>query len=38
MYVRHLAEEIGTVGDFYKVMEWVSDEEAARLAREGMEM
>ena len=38
MYVRNLTEEIGTVGNFYTVMEWVSDEEAARLAREGMEM
>ena len=38
MYVRNLTEEIGTVGSCYTVMEWVSDEEAARLAREGMEM
>ena len=38
MYVRNLTEEIGTVGNFYTVMEWVSDEEAVRLAREGMEM
>lgn len=38
MYVRNLTEEIGTVGNFYTIMEWVSDEEAARLAREGMEM
>jgi hypothetical protein len=25
---------VGTVGDFYNVFEWVSDEEAERLQRE----
>ena len=36
MYVRNLNDNIGTVGHFYTVMEWVSDEEARRLHREGM--
>ena len=26
---------IGTVGNFYNVLEWISDEEAERLKREG---
>ena len=36
MYVYDLNTYIGSVGHFYTVMEWVSDEEAARLKREGM--
>ena len=36
MYVENLGETVGTVGHFYNIMEWVSDEEAERLKREGM--
>ncbi len=36
MYVRNLNTAVGTVGNFYTVMEWVSDEEAERLIREWM--
>ena len=36
MYVENLGETVGTVGHFYNIMEWVSDEEAGRLMREGM--
>ena len=36
MYVENLGEPVGTVGHFDKIMEWVSDEEAERLKREGM--
>ena len=36
MYVENLGEAVGTVGHFYNIMEWVSDEEAERLMREGM--
>ena len=28
-------EEVGVVGNFYNVMQWISDEEAERLMREG---
>ena len=34
MYVKNLSETVGTVGHFYNVMEWISDEEADRLRRE----
>jgi hypothetical protein len=34
MYVENLGVPIGTVGHFYNVMEWISDEEAERLKRE----
>ena len=34
MYVKNLGETVGTVGHFYNVMEWISDEEAERLQRE----
>ena len=34
MYVYNLSTPIGTVGHFYNIMEWVSDEEAERLKRE----
>ena len=29
-------EEFGVVGHFYNVMQWVSDEEAERIMREGL--
>ncbi len=34
IYVEKMGVSIGTVGSFYNVMEWVSDEEADRLQRE----
>lgn len=34
MYVENLGQTVGTVGHFYNIMEWVSDEEADRLKRE----
>lgn len=34
MYVYDLSTPIGTVGHFYNIMEWISDEEADRLKRE----
>lgn len=34
MYVENLGSPIGTVGHFYNIMEWVSDEEAQRLKME----
>lgn len=34
MYVENLGQPVGTVGHFYNIMEWVSDEEADRLKRE----
>ena len=36
MYVEKLGEPVGTVGHFYNIMEWVSDEEGERLMREGL--
>lgn len=36
MYVENLGTPVGTVGHFYNIMEWISDEEAERLKREGM--
>ena len=36
IYVENLGATVGTVGHFYNIMEWVSDEEAERLKREGM--
>ena len=36
MYVENMGEPVGTVGHFYNIMEWVSDEEAERLKREGL--
>ena len=36
MYVENMGEVVGTVGHFYNIMEWVSDEEAERLMREGL--
>jgi hypothetical protein len=34
MYVENLGEPVGTVGHFYNIMEWISDEEAERLKKE----
>ena len=36
IYVENLGTPVGTVGHFYNIMEWISDEEADRLKREGM--
>ena len=36
IYVENLGTPVGTVGHFYNIMEWISDEEAERLKREGM--
>ena len=36
MYVENLGATVGTVGHFYNIMEWVSDEEGERLKREGL--
>ncbi len=33
-YVEDMGDMVGSVGQFYTVMEWVSDEEADRIARE----
>ena len=33
-YVENVGTSIGTVGQFYNILEWVSDEEADRLRRE----
>lgn len=39
VYVSSLGGEYGTVGHFYNIMEWISDEEAERLMREeGMKL
>ena len=35
VYVEKLGQMVGTVGNFYNVLEWISDEEAERLKREG---
>lgn len=34
VYVENLGEPIGTIGHFYNILEWISDEEAERLQRE----
>ena len=34
MYVENMGEPVGTVGHFYNIMEWISDEEADRLKNE----
>ncbi len=34
IYVENLGVPVGTVGHYYNIMEWVSDEEAERLKRE----
>lgn len=35
VYVDDMGKPFGTVGHFYQVMEWVSDEEAGKLKNEG---
>lgn len=35
MYVEDLSVSIGTVGHFYNIMEWITEEEANRIMREG---
>ena len=34
VYVENLGQTIGTVGHYYNILEWISDEEAERLKRE----
>jgi hypothetical protein len=34
-YVTMYVEEVGTVGNFAHVLEWISDDEAERIMREG---
>ena len=34
VYVENLGTSVGTVGHYYNIMEWISDEEAERLKRE----
>ena len=34
VYVYNMGTPVGTVGTFYNIMEWISDEEADRLERE----
>jgi hypothetical protein len=34
IYVENLGTPVGTVGHFYNIMEWISDEEAERLKKE----
>ena len=36
MYVEDIGVPVGTVGHFYNVMEWISEEEGKRLEREGL--
>lgn len=36
IYIENVGQAIGTVGDFYNVMEWVSEAEANRIMREGL--
>lgn len=36
VYVENLGQTIGTVGHYYNILEWISDEEAERLRAEGM--
>ena len=36
MYVKNFSELVGYVGDFYNILEWVSDEEAEEIMREGL--
>lgn len=36
VYVENLGTTIGTVGNYYNVIEWISDEGADRLKREGL--
>ena len=34
VYVENLGQMVGTVGHYYNILEWISDEEAERLQRE----
>lgn len=34
IYVENLGQTVGTVGHYYNILEWISDEEAERLQRE----
>ena len=34
VYVKNMGTMVGTVGSYYNIMEWISDEEADRLERE----
>jgi len=34
VHVEDMGVNVGTVGHFYNIIEWVSDEEAERLQRE----
>ncbi len=34
VYVENLGQTVGTVGHYYNILEWISDEEAERLKRE----
>ena len=34
IYVKNLGTDVGTVGHFYNIMEWIRDEEADRLKNE----
>lgn len=36
MYVKDFSTTIGYMGNFYNVMEWISDEEAEEIMREGL--
>jgi hypothetical protein len=36
MYVENLGVPVGTVGHFYNVMEWISEEEAELIKKEGI--
>lgn len=35
IYVENVGEPVGTIGEFYNVLEWISEEEAEELRREG---
>ena len=34
-YVTMYVEEVGTVGTYANILEWISDDEAERIMREG---
>ncbi len=36
VYVENLGESVGTVGHFYNIFEWITDEEAHELQQDGM--
>lgn len=36
LYVKDMSAMVGYVGDFYNILEWVSDEEAEEIMREGL--